>query len=117
MPSFQVMLGEMGYSSARLVELTGNNEPEVVLTLYEDRSGALKKPDVTPSLDDSQLYKPRTLIFSDKGALLDSDLSKDAGASLTAIAELRDGGSTALVIDNKSNYSLKRWSQDRERFE
>ena len=116
-PSLQVMLDEMGYSSARLVELTGNNEPEVVLTLYEDRSGSLKKPDITPSVEDSQLYKPRTLIFSDKGALLYSELSKDAGASLSAIADLRDGGSAALVIDNKSNYSLKRWSPERKRLE
>jgi hypothetical protein len=111
------MLDEMGYSSARLVELTGNNEPEVVLTLYEDRSGSLKKPDITPSVEDSQLYKPRTLIFSDKGALLYSELSKDAGASLSAIADLRDGGSAALVIDTKSNYSLKRWSPERKRLE
>ncbi len=116
-PSLQVMLRDMGYWSARLVELTGNNEPEVVLTLYEDRSGGLKKLDIARTLENSQQYKPRTLIFADKGTLLYSEFSKDAGGSLNAIADLRDGGSAALVIDNKSNYTLKRWSRERKRFE
>lgn len=117
MPSAQVMLGEMGYWSARLVDLTANNQLDVVLTLYEDRSGVLKKPDLMQSLEDSKLYKPRTLIFSDKGALLYSEFSVDAATSLTAIADLGDGTSPALIINRNSNYSIKRWSSERQRFE
>ena len=117
MPSLQEMLGEMGYWSARLVDLTGNNEQEVVLTLYEDRSGALKKPDVTTSVEEVSLYKPRTLIFSDQGALLYSEFSQETSGALTAIANLGDGGTAALLIDNKINYTLKRWSRERKRFE
>ena len=117
MPSVQQMLGEMGYWSARQVDLTGNNEQEVVLTLYEDRSGALKKPDVTTAVETEAFYKPRTLIFSDQGTLLYSEFSQEASGALTAIANLGDGGTAALVIDNKSNYRLKRWSRERKRFE
>lgn len=115
-PSLQVMLSEMGYWSVRLVDLTGNNQPEIVLTLYQDRSGALKKPDVAP-IEDSSPYKARTLIFSEQGTLLYSELSSEANGALTAIASLGDGGAAALVIDNKTNYSLKRWSKERKRFE
>lgn len=116
-PSVQAMLGEMGYWSARLVDLTGNNQPDIVLTLYEDSSGVLKKPDVTQPVEDSKLYKPRTLIFSDKGVLLYSEFSQDAATSLTAIADLGDGASPALVIVRNSNYSIKRWSSKGQRFE
>jgi hypothetical protein len=116
MPSLQVMLEDMGYWSARLVDLTGNNQQDVVLTLYEDRSGALKKPNVA-QVEESLQYKARTLIFSEQGTLLYSELSQEANGALTAIANLGDGGAAALVIDNKTNYRLKRWSKDRSRFE
>lgn len=116
MPNLQAMLGDMGYWSARLVDLTGNNQQDVVLTLYEDRSGVLKKPDVA-QVEESLQYKARTLIFSEQGNLLYSELSQEANGSLTAIANLGDGGAAALVIDNKTNYFIKRWSKDRKRFE
>lgn len=115
--SMAMMLREMGSWSVRLVDLTGNNQPEAVLTLYEDRSGALKKSDAKQSLKNSQLYKPRTVIFSDTGTLLYSEFSKNASASLTAIVDLGDGGSAALVIYENNNYSLKRWSAQGKRFE
>jgi hypothetical protein len=111
------MLRDLGQWSVRLVELTGNNEPEVALTLYEDLSGALQKPDDKQPLTDSQRYKARTLIFSNTGELLYNEFSKDASASLTAIADLGDGGPAALVLNGKSNYNLKRWSAERKRFE
>jgi hypothetical protein len=116
-PSPAIMLRDLGQWSVRLVELTGNNEPEVALTLYEDLSGALQKPDDKQPLTDSQRYKARTLIFSNTGELLYNEFSKDASASLTAIADLGDGGPAALVLNGKSNYNLKRWSAERKRFE
>lgn len=111
------MLGEMRQWTVRLVELTGDNEPEVVLTLYEDLSKVRKKPDDKRTVMDNPLYKPRTLIFSNMGLLLYSEYSKDANVSLTAIADLGDGGPAALVLDGKSNYSMKRWSSENNRFE
>ncbi len=116
-PSNRVLLNQMGQWSVRLVELTGNDEPDAVLTLYEDLSGVFKKLDAKRPIADSELYKPRTLIFSDTGALLYSEFSQDASNSLTAIADLGDGGPAALVVNDKSNYSLKRWSSQNKRFE
>ena len=118
MPTNPVLLKDMGEYSVRLVELTGNDKPDVVLTLYQDIVfGALMKPDDQRFAGDSQVYKPRTLIFSDGGTLLYSEFSQDANTSLTAIADLGDGGPAALVLNGKSNYSLKRWSPENQRFE
>jgi hypothetical protein len=118
MPSNAVLLKEMGQWSVRLVELTGNNKPDAVLTLYEDLVfGALKKPNDKRPVENSQVYKPRTLIFSDTGALLYSEFSQDANTSLTAIADLGDGSPAALVLNGKTSYSLKRWSPQNKRFE
>jgi hypothetical protein len=116
LPSNAALLGEMGRWSIRVVDLTGNKEPEAILTLYEDLSGALKKPDDKPPEQGSK-YRHRTLIFSDKGVLLYSEFSGDASSSLTAIADLGDGGPAALVLNNSKSYSLKRWSAQRNRFE
>ena len=63
------------------------------------------------------LYKPRTMIFSDTGALLYSEFSQNANSSLTAIADLGDNGSLALVINNQNTYSLKRWSEQHKQFD
>ena len=118
LPSNKVLLQEMGEWSVRLVELTGNDKPDAVLTLYEDSIfGALKRADDKRPVGDSQVYKPRTLIFSDSGTLLYSEFSQDANTSLTAIADLGDGGPAGLVLSGKSNYSLKRWSAQNQRFE
>ncbi len=111
------MLGEMKQWTVRLVELTGDNEPEVVLTFYDDLSGTRKKPDGKRPVPDNQLSKPRTLIFSNMGVLLYSEFSTDASASLSALADLGDGGPAALILNSKSNYSLKRWSSEHNRFE
>jgi hypothetical protein len=111
------MLSEMGHWSVRPIDLTGNKQPEAVLTLYEDLSGASQKPDVTRPINDNQLYKPRTLIFSDTGSLIYSEFSKDAQTSLTALADLGDGGSAALILNGSNAYNLKRWSVERQRFE
>jgi hypothetical protein len=116
LPSNAVLLREMGQWSVRVVDLTGNNQPEAILTLYEDLSGALKKPDDKPPEQGSK-YRHRALIFSDKGALLYSEFSQDANSALTAIADLGDGGPAALVLNNSNNYSLKRWSAQGNRFE
>ncbi|MBE9126943.1 MULTISPECIES: hypothetical protein [unclassified Coleofasciculus] len=116
-PSMPVMLQEMGHWLVQPIDLTGNSQPEAVLTLYENLAGGERKLDIKRPEQDSKQYKPRTLIFSERGVLLYSEFSKDASTSLTAIADLGDGGSAALVLDGKSFYSLKRWSPQRQRFE
>jgi len=68
-------------------------------------------------VENSKLYKPRSLIFSDKGILLYSEFSQDASRALTAIADLGDGGPAGLVINDSNTYNFKRWSNERKRFE
>ncbi|HBB35221.1 MAG TPA: hypothetical protein DDZ80_18915 [Cyanobacteria bacterium UBA8803] len=116
-PNLAVMLQDIGHWLIRPIDLTGNNQQEAVLTVYENLSGGSKKLDAKPSVKDSQKYKPRTLIFSDKGALLYTEFSQDSGNSLSAIADLGDGGPAALVVEGKGQYNLKRWSAQRQRFE
>ncbi|NEP02257.1 MAG: hypothetical protein F6K58_27095 [Symploca sp. SIO2E9] len=122
-PSKARILGEIGHWLLQPIDITGNNEPEAVLRVYEDLSVTINRSqrqlqtkeviDVAPE----RLYKPRTVIFSQKGTLLYSEFSQDASASLTAIADLGDGGSVALVVDGSNTYNLKRWSAEKQRFE
>ncbi len=116
-PTIPMMLQEIGHWLVQPLDLTGNDEPEAVLTLYEDTASTnqtlnIKRPDTN-----TQEYKPRTLIFSEKGALLYSEFSTHGNTSLTAIADLGDGGTAALVLAGENKYRLKRWSDQRKRFE
>ncbi|NER92666.1 MAG: hypothetical protein F6J86_02190, partial [Symploca sp. SIO1B1] len=96
--NLQSILKDLANWSVRPIDLTGNNQPEAVLTIYEDR-------------------QPRTLIFADTGELIYSEFSKDASTSLTAIADLEDGKPPVLLINDPSSYRLKRWSVEGEGFE
>ncbi|MBW4575540.1 MAG: hypothetical protein KME08_09690 [Aphanothece sp. CMT-3BRIN-NPC111] len=104
-PSVPIILQKIGQLSVETIDLTDNNQPETVVTLEK------------PLIGTSKSFKPRTVIFSDTGNLLYSELTKDAKQSLAAIADLGDGGRATLVVNSPSNYSLKRWSAQRQRFE
>jgi hypothetical protein len=116
-PTIEMMLQEIGHWTVQPLDLTGNNESEAVLTLYEDTASTSPTLNIKRPETNKQQYKPRTLIFSDKGALLYSELSSQGNTSLTAIADLGDGGTAALVLAGENQYRLKRWSDQRKRFE
>ncbi|MEQ8754144.1 MAG: hypothetical protein RID09_11585 [Coleofasciculus sp. G1-WW12-02] len=116
-PTIPMMLQEIGHWLVQPLDLTGNNEPEAVLTLYEDLSSTSQTLNIKRPETNTQQYKPRTLIFSEKGALLYSEFSTHGSTSLTAIADLGDGGTAALVLAGENKYSLKRWSDQRKSFE
>jgi len=99
----EMMLTQMSDWLVQLIDLTGNDKPEAVLTL---------KPDPT-----RQYSRPRTLILEDTGVLIYSELTSAKGQSVTGIAEVKDGGFTALVVEGSKGYTLQRWSSDRRRFE
>jgi pyridoxine/pyridoxamine 5'-phosphate oxidase len=98
-----MMLNQMKDWLVQLVDLTGNDEPEAVLTF---------KPDPTRNYS-----RPRTLILQDNGVLIYSELTSAKGQSVTGIADVKDGGSTALVVETATGYTLQRWSSERGRFE
>jgi len=102
-PSSPMMLNQMKDWLVQLVDLTGNGEPEAVLTL---------KPDPTRNYS-----RPRTLILEDTGVLIYSELTSAKGQSVTGIAEIKSAGFTALVVETPTGYTLQRWSSERSRFE
>lgn len=99
------------------IDLTGDNLAEVILTTSVDEIAALNNLDSKlPATNDYQ-SQPRTSIFTDTGALLYSEFSDASQQSVIAIADLNDGGSPALLVEGTKNYSLQRWSAQRQRFE
>ena len=84
--------------SVNLIKLTGNADPDVVLTLETDQPGATD---------------PRTLIFSGKGELLYSDLQA-LDQAIVAIVDLGNGAETAekpaLILRSAQGYQIRQWS-------
>lgn len=116
-PDLQTILQSIGNLPVQTIDLTGNGQPEVVLSLYPELTQLAKKPGSKSPTKNSQKSRRRTMIFADTGALIYSELTNNTGQSLSAIADMGDGGSPALVFQNSSNYIIKRWSLERQRFE
>ncbi|NJN73912.1 MAG: hypothetical protein HC799_14415, partial [Limnothrix sp. RL_2_0] len=109
------LLEEFGAWQIQPIELTGNNHPEARVTVYLDSRGKLAVPSLIGS-DNSQL-RAYNLIFGDTGELIYSELSQTGGSTLTAIADLQDGGMASLVFrDNAGNYTFKRWQNSQRTF-
>ncbi len=63
------------------------------------------------------LSRPRTLILSDSGKVIYTDFQGNSQQALTAIADLSDGKTLTLLVENGNKYSFKRWSKKNQRFE
>ena len=111
LPEVPELLSQIGHWSIRPVDLTGNKQPEAILTLYEDPSGNLDN--LPPSGETTK--KPRTMIISDAGIVIYSEFTKNKGNSWLAIADL--GDSSGLLVDSGRDYFLKSWSATRQGFE
>lgn len=97
----------------QLVDLTGDGQAEAVLTLPPESFLVLSELTGVAS----QAKRSRTMIFNDRGELIYSELTRDRAQSLTAIAELGDGGTVGLLIEGANQYSIQRWSPERRRFD
>ena len=111
------LLAEVGHWLIQPVDLTGNNQSEAILTLYEDPSGKVNQVGSVTAKENQAQYQKRTIIFSEAGTIIYSELAQNSSQSLQAIAELGDKGTPALTIKNGSDYLLKRWSKQSQRFE
>jgi len=117
-PSFEQMQLQMGDWPVQLVKLTGNGKPEIVLTVSMEAIASLNNLESSESATPpSAPSRPHTMIFSDTGALIYSEFGSASHQSVTAIADLNDGGPPALLVDDTKTYSLQRWSAKRRRFE
>jgi hypothetical protein len=109
-----ILLQEVGQWSVELIDLTGDGQLESVFTFKPSLLDASSY--VTASAQAANQDATRTLIFSDQGQLIYSELSTEAAQFLVAIANPGDG-TTALLIANGQTYGLQRWSAQNQRFE
>jgi hypothetical protein len=117
-PSFDQMQLQLGDWPVQLVKLTGNRKPDIVLTVSTEAIATLNDLEsgesATPPSEPSRSH---TIIFSDTGALLYSEFGSASHQAVTAIADLKDGGLPALLVEDAKTYSLQRWSAQLRRFE
>jgi hypothetical protein len=108
------MLAEIGTWPVQLRDVTGNNQPDAIITfqptpqlpISSDALDVSAQTDATPS---------RTLILSEQGKLLYSDLVN--GQTMVAIAEIDSISTPTLIIDMGQTYGLRQWSVQTQRFQ
>ena len=115
LPPLREMAGNLGNWVVQAIDLTGNNLPELMLTVDDENLASLGSS-VSRSSRQGKSW-PRTMIFSDTGVLIYSEFTTNSEQFLTGLANLGDGGPVALVLDEPKNYTLQRWSGTRQRFE
>jgi hypothetical protein len=90
------LLQQVGGWSVQLMELTGDNQPEAILSLQMKSS---------PS---SPVAQPQTLILSNQGQVLFRDRVSATGPSLKAIVDLGHG--PVLILGDAQGYWIEQWS-------
>jgi hypothetical protein len=116
-PSLPQMLQKIGYWPVQVMKLTNNPQPETVLTISAEAIALLKQSINQEQQQQVNLSRPRTLILSVSGKVIYTDFQSNSPQVLTAIADLSDGQSLTLLVENGNKYSLKRWSKKNQRFE
>lgn len=113
-PTVAEITQKLGNWSIQITDITGNQQPEAILTLIKDSQGKMVQIDgntskipINPNL---KLYR---LIFSDQAQIIYNELGQNEGQSLLAIADLQDGNLPVLIIKSANNsYILKRVNGD-----
>jgi hypothetical protein len=108
-PPTQDSLAEQAMAewTIQLLDLTGDSQPEAILTLDAQTLASLGK---------ASSPRSRTLIVTLSGSLLYSEFATPQ-RTLVAIADPGDGGLPALLVDAPKNYALLRWSSTQQRLE
>jgi hypothetical protein len=116
-PSLEQLRQQMGYWPVQVIDLTGDDKPEVVLSISPDTIAAINQPQGTMQNPQPNNSRARTLIFSDTGKIIYNGFRIASQPSLTAIASLEEGQPPALLVEDGKNYSLNRWNAKTQRFE
>ncbi|WAL60835.1 hypothetical protein [Thermocoleostomius sinensis] len=98
-----MLLQQIGGWSVQLMELTGDDQPEAILSLR------MKSSSTSPAM------QPQTLILSNQGRVLFRDRVLATGPSLKAIVDLGDG--PALIMGDVQGYWIERWSAATQQFQ
>ena len=110
----QAALQQMRVWPIQQLDVTGDGQPEAILTITPDRIGELLY--ATAQSSRPGIAHPRTLIFSSNGKLLYSDLGQPQ-QSVAAIATLSGASTYGLVIHQDQKYRVLSWSSQQQRFE
>lgn len=113
-PSVPLLQQQIGHWPVQTIDLTGNGQPETVLTISHEAIAALRSATTTK---DNQKSRPQTVIFNSDGKVIYSDFRKSTGEVLSAIATLTEQQPPVLLVEAGKNYHLKRWSTKAQRFE
>ncbi|AHJ28215.1 hypothetical protein PN465_01190 [Nodularia spumigena CS-584] len=116
-PSFWQIQAQLGNWPLQMIDLTNDTQPEMVVTISADAIASLQDIILDTQKSQPKQFRPRTLILSDSGKVIYTDFKNYSQQSLTAIAWLSDSQSLALLVENAHNYSIKRWSDQNQRFE
>ncbi|NEP43921.1 MAG: hypothetical protein F6K35_33760, partial [Okeania sp. SIO2H7] len=116
LPSLAAIARDLSSWVVQAIDLTGNNLPELMLTVNDENLDSLGSSVSRSYLRERKSW-PRTMIFSDTGVLIYSEFTTNSEQFLTGLANLKDGGPVALILDEPKNYTLQRWSGTRQRFE
>ena len=117
-PDLQEMREKMADWPVQLVDLTNDQQQEIVLTISAPAIASLNQSDNHHKLEQPEYQKrPRTLILSADNNVIYSDFARANQQTLIAIAQLTDDQSLALLVEKRQGYSLERWSQTNQRFE
>lgn len=111
-PSFEQLSQNFEQLPVRLIDLTGDNLAEIVITVPAETIAALNNSQVGKA----KLPRSRTVIFSPTGKVLYSEFTRASQQSVIAIADLKDDAPPALLVKS-SSYSLQRWSAKHQRFQ
>ncbi|MDX2213556.1 MAG: hypothetical protein SFY66_09725 [Oculatellaceae cyanobacterium bins.114] len=115
-PTTAEMLQTMGAWSVQLIDLTGNTQPEIVLTV-QPASLTSSAYVATDAVNNLQTTPPQALIFLDRGSLIYNEVNRNEGQTLMAIATLLDDPIPMLFVAANQGYVFKQWSPQNQRFQ
>ncbi|HLP88462.1 MAG TPA: hypothetical protein VK184_07720 [Nostocaceae cyanobacterium] len=113
-PDFEELQTQMGEWPVQLVDITNDGEMEIVLTMAVTDIANLGQQ-TSVNTEDQNLAK--TIIFRRDGKIIYNDFQANSQQRMRAIAQLTENQPLALLVETTDKYSLKRWSQSRQRFE
>jgi hypothetical protein len=115
-PKPQIILQRLGHWPVQTIDLTGNRQPEVILTISTEAIASVKSS-IKITQKNKNKQSPRTIILSDGGKLIYNEFSKNTKQTLTAIAKLSEQNFPTLLVEKDNKYTIRRWSDKNQRFE
>ncbi|MBW4638157.1 MAG: hypothetical protein KME05_07970 [Gloeocapsa sp. UFS-A4-WI-NPMV-4B04] len=117
MPKFEQLQEKLGQLPVQLIDLTGDNLPEVVINVSPSPIATLNNQNLEQSKFKDNQLRSRTIIISTTGSLLYSEFGTASQQMVAAIADLKDDEPPALLVEGSKTYQIQRWSNKRQRFE